>query len=885
MRTNKKAAILMLLVMLTPIVLVACGPTPEPQVVVQTVRETVMVEGQPQVVEKEVTKVVEVEKVVKETVQVEVEKEVPVEVTPEPEAVERKGGWLDMVVYLQEPSDEAAVTRLNVGELDIYAYTIADPELFQTVQGMDNLTYTNAYGSYRELTFNPATVEGDLNPFSSQKIREAMHWLVDRNYIVQEIYGGLARARYTCLNTVFPDYAKLAAVVREMEVKYAPDRAKAEEIINAEMVSMGAEMVDGKWTYNGEPVDIIFLIRNEDKRQEIGDYVANLLEEIGFTVDRRYMTGTESAVLWQGSDPYEGLWHLYTAGWGANYVNRDLGGNFEFFYTPRGYALPLWQAYTPTEALDTCADRLNRSDFASLEERNELMAECLPLSMEDAVRVFLVDESAFITRRVETEATTDLAAGIAGSRMNPYTMRFKDQVGGAMTVAMPSILTQPWNPIGGSNWVYDAAVQRATQDYGMQVDPFTGFRYPQRIERAEVYLQEGLPAGRGGDSEDWLTVEYVPEIVVPDDAWVDWDAVNQVFITAGEKFTQTATALQKTVIYYPPELFDTKWHDGSPVSVGDFVMKVIMFFEPGKPDSIIFDQSAEATLNALLQAFKGVRIVSQDPLVIETYTDNYALESELIDQLSEATWYPSIGNSYPYGTGGWHSIGLGIRPEAAGEMAFTRAKATELEVERTNYIGGPSLDILASHLVSATAESWIPYEATLGQFVTAEEAASRWANYSDWYDKRGHFWIGTGPYYLEGVFPVEGTVIARQNREYIDNADRWSGFTTPKISVVEVDGPGRVDIGAEATYDVYVTFQGEPYPLAEIDFVGYLVFDATGATAFTGQAEAVEDGLFQIAFSADQTSELESGANKMEVVVVSKAVAIPSSTSFEFVTQ
>jgi peptide/nickel transport system substrate-binding protein len=218
-------------------------------------------------------------------------------------------------------------------------------------------------------------------------------------------------------------------------------------------------------------------------------------------------------------------------------------------------------------------------------------------------------------------------------------------------------------------------------------------------------------------------------------------------------------------------------------------------------------------------------------------------------------------------------------------MAFTRAKATELEVERTNYIGGPSLEILASHLISATAENWIPYAATLSQFVTEEEATSRWANYSDWYGKRGHFWIGTGPYYLEGVFPVEGTVIARQNRDYIDNADRWSGFTTPKISVVEVDGPGRVDIGAEASYDVYVTFQDEPYPLAEIDFVSFLVFDATGATAVTGRAEAVEDGLFRITLSADQTSELVSGANKMEVVVVSKAVAIPSSTSFEFVTQ
>jgi peptide/nickel transport system substrate-binding protein len=226
-----------------------------------------------------------------------------------------------------------------------------------------------------------------------------------------------------------------------------------------------------------------------------------------------------------------------------------------------------------------------------------------------------------------------------------------------------------------------------------------------------------------------------------------------------------------------------------------------------------------------------------------------------------------------------------VRVEETQELAFTSAKSTELEVDWMNYIGGPSLQILAGQLISATEEGWIPFEPTLGQFVTEEEAAQRWENYDQWYDRYGHFWIGTGPYYLSGVFPVEGTVIAKQNPAYIDPANRWSGYTTPKISEVEIDGPGRVTIGEEAVYDLYVTFQGEPYPLDELDFVSYLVLDATGAPAISDTAEAVEDGLFQITLSAEQTSELVSGANKIEAVVVSKAVAIPSSVSFEFVTQ
>jgi hypothetical protein len=107
----------------------------------------------------EVTNVVEGKTVVETIVQtVEVEKEVQVEVTPTPSTSEadRKGGWLDMIVFIEEPSDQAAITRLDAGEMDVYAYDIANPDIYQTVQGMDNLAYTFAYGSYRELTMNPA---------------------------------------------------------------------------------------------------------------------------------------------------------------------------------------------------------------------------------------------------------------------------------------------------------------------------------------------------------------------------------------------------------------------------------------------------------------------------------------------------------------------------------------------------------------------------------------------------------------------------------------------------------------------------------------------------------------------------------------------------------
>ena len=50
-----------------------------------------------------------------------------------------------------------------------------------------------------------------------------------------------------------------------------------------------------------------------------------------------------------------------------------------------------------------------------------------------------------------------------------------------------------------------------------------------------------------------------------------------------EKFPEGTTANVKSVVTYPADLFDTvKWHDGSPISVGDFVMTMIQSFDPAK---------------------------------------------------------------------------------------------------------------------------------------------------------------------------------------------------------------------------------------------------------------------------------------------------------------
>ncbi|MCY4117677.1 MAG: ABC transporter substrate-binding protein [Caldilineaceae bacterium] len=785
---------------------------------------------------------------------------------------ERTGAWVDEVIAVEEPTAAAAVTRMDIGELDAYAFSVSDAEVFATVQGMDSLTYSNSFGVYAELTFNPAgpvfSATEKLNPFAVPRIREAMNYLVDRDFISQEIYGGLASPRYMAITNAFPDYARLVDIVRKLELKYAHNPDRAAEIITEEMEALGAEMVDGLWHYEDEPVEVIFLIRTEDERKEIGDYVSTMLEDLGFTVIRDYKTAAEASPIWIGGDPNDGQFHIYTGGWITTAISRDQAGNFDFFYTSRGLSFPLWQAYSPAEEFDAVSERLALRDFTTMDERKELFGDVLELSMQDSVRVWLVNQLGFTAYRSDVAVTTDLAGGLNGARLWPYTLRRVGEEGGSLNVAMPSILTEPWNPVAGTNWIYDTMLIRATNDLGLMPDPFTGLQWPQRVERAEVTIAEGLPVGV---THDWVDLTFADHIHVPDEAWIDWDAVEQRWIPVSEFHPDGLTANVRSVVYYPADLYDLTWHDGSNLSIGDVVYSMILGFDRAKEESAIFDEAEVPQFQRFQTHFKGYRIVQENPLIVEYYSDQYLLDAEL----NVNTFFPGAP---------WSTVTVGALAEAAGELAYSKDKSVSAEVEWTSFIAGPSLEILAAHLDEADASGHIPYEATLGDYISADEAASRWENLGAWYENKGHFWVGLGPFYLEEAFTTEKTVQLLRYDAYPDLSTKWQAFEAPMIAEVELDGPARVASGDEATFDVLIEFGGDAYATANISEVKYLVFDALGELALTGAAEPAQDGLWQITLSAEDTAGLESGANKLEVAVVPLLVSIPTFSSVEFVT-
>ena len=121
MFTQKKLAGLLAIVMIATLILSACTqPTPERIEVPVTV--TVEVPG--------------------ETVIVTVEAP-----TVEAPRVDRQGAWLDTIIVVEEPSADQAVNRMQVGEIDLYAFSVSNPAVAATVAEAPELDSTRSFGS------------------------------------------------------------------------------------------------------------------------------------------------------------------------------------------------------------------------------------------------------------------------------------------------------------------------------------------------------------------------------------------------------------------------------------------------------------------------------------------------------------------------------------------------------------------------------------------------------------------------------------------------------------------------------------------------------------------------------------------------------------------
>ena len=648
------------------------------------------------------------------------------------------------------------------------------------------------------------------------------------------------------------------------------------------MLLMGFEKVNGVWAENGVPHEIIILIRTEDERLQLGDYLADRLELAGFAVDRHYGLNAELQAFWVSSDPNEGLWTVYTAGWIANTIDRSENSNHIFFDTPDGYGLPLWQNYTPPAEYYELTQDFYYGNFTSLEER-VAMAEQLELgstSAEVSYHTFIYVQAGTWAWANNVTTTVGTCSGVMANPFMARVARFVDEdgapvVGGTILVADPGMFVEPWNPVDGSNWLYDAQIYDQCEDRAAYGDPFTGLYFPHWIESAAVEKASDVIMFQ---EADWVTLDIDDNIVPPADALYDWDAEAQRWITIGEAFPDGTTAKTKVTIKFVDDLYENKWHDGSQLSFADFYYKYIMGSARPKEASPYYDASTVAAYNTGLATTRGLVIDSVDPLIITFYDDQGYFDAEEHAFQFANSFCPR----WNYGIAPWHVMAAALRGEQAQKYAFSADKAVVLGVDRVSFIAGPTLELLKEDAQEAATLNFIPWVDVLGAYMDLDEPFERYQNMIAYLEEWGHLWIGLGPYQIEEVDTVAQQIVIRKFPDYRYTNEAFMNFATPKYADISVTGSDIVAAGDAVTFDVNLSYQGEAYPLAEIKSVAWLIVDAAGAVAADGVAELSADGLAVVTLGADVTAGLAEGSTTLEVVAVLTPVAKPSYGSFSF---
>ena len=526
-----------------------------------------------------------------------------------------------------------------------------------------------------------------------------------------------------------------------------------------------------------------------------GEYIADQLELAGFDVNRKLNVASD---FWATLDRVAALgeWSFATFGWGMGAMPRDTSGFYFWYGTDYiGWPQHIDMVNEPAD-YRFVSEKLAYKEFFSDAEREALMEDMVWLYMDHSPQVLIADVANVRPYSADFRCATDKASGFGyGWVETVHVLDGSDlptvpDGSGDMDVLIEQYLLYEdvWNPVAGTSASADLTFLRnMLQERALMHDPDTGLRFPWFIESATVWAQNVLPIVQDSMSEDWLDVNLVPaggpDLTVPGDAWVRWDATAQKWVTLDEKLAEDAefptTAKVRTRVVYDEDIFDTPMHDGSTLSLADFMLSAIFSMDRPQAASAIYDESTASGYATDMIYYRGWEIVDIAPLTIDYYTESWLLDAEL----NVTTMWPAVGDYAQFVP--WHVLAVSMLTEIEGEFVWGPTKAAAADADQQDFVTGGSVTAMKKWLDHAIAEDYIPYYEAMASIypdfdevegtsaLLDAEAAARYANLDDWYTEMGHFYVSTSRMYLDKYFATEGQLVLKRFAGHTEPADRW----------------------------------------------------------------------------------------------------------------
>ena len=854
-----------------------------------------------------------------------------------PSLAEHSGLWPDEIVFFETSGSAEALQALKDGDAHLAAASFAPWDA-----GYAWANSAESYGTSLELWVNPASVgdtarfsDGRLNPFALSAVRDVLPSLLDLASVAREWSsntGSAGSPRRTVLDARFDLCAEaFGACVPDGNASLL-DEERAIETIEAALIDAGCATGE-RYSYSrgwydaSESFGVVGLWVSEFGTQSAPDlcyHVSSQLSKAGIDVDLGDWTDDEAEWPWRWSRPTNGDWGFYVRQTSPDSIDREPFDVLDRFIScsewAAGYAWP--DAFLPFALPSLAADGLSSegptrytfSDWAEYEEL--LVADDAFASSICSWRFPLLDETRTWMWAEDVDVLVDLAAGIAGSYLWGHTVRFVDEdgepdPGGRIDVACPALFDGAWNPIGGTTSTVARMVQRPTEDWFLYPDPHTGLYVSHLVDEAICTVPSGLPME---PTHDYVAVEYEDEIRVPEDAWCAWSVDQGAFVTVGERHPDGLTARTKTVCTFTDDLFDNLWHDGSHVSVADFVMRFILRFEQGDEGSWLYDVSKAWEFRTFLRGFKGARITSTDPLTIEVYDDRVCPdpETQVFERIGELFW-PYYGS----GMAPWHTMFVGFLVfdwDWGPVLAEIPARYYGYDVPaQQNWIAGETLNELFGAVVEMESGACLddshnllemtPWTCGLLGFVDDDEVCERFRNLARFVEEHGHLWIGNGPMLIDQVDDEDGAIYGVRFDAYRHDTSCWLEFGDPVLAEIVLPEMDVIRAGEPWSLDVEIlTMEGVPYPMDEIESVSYCIspieeewslFEVPepDSPLLPEEAELIADGRARIDVSAETTEEILSNEDcdglewRLDIVAILKPVALAARGSMFILTE
>ena len=762
----------------------------------------------------------------------------------------KKGSFIDEIRFIHYLDENVALEDVKAGNLDTYYFRIP-LEVASDIKSNPNVkTYDRISQSF-ELLINPAPSRKDtstINPFEFREVRYAMNYLIDREFISNEIMKGYARPVIDPLGYDSPDYLNVIDTVESFGFRYNP--GLAEKMVAHALVAEGAVKQNGKWTFKGSPIIIKFFIRSDDQqRKSLGDLIASELEKIGFVVQKDYGDLNKANGIIFGSDPQDFQWHIYTSATGSPGFSKYNEGAISSMYAPWSGTMPGGQNPSfwnyQNKSLDEVTQRLVYSNFTSEDERNALLQNATKAGIQESVRVFLVKViEPFVASSTVKGLVNDFGAGITSKYSLVNARSTKDN--SSLDIGVKQIYQSAWNNVAGSTDTYSQYILSAITDAPIFTNPYTGDILPMRYQWTNV-----------------STAGPLDKLKVAPDALL-WNPITQQWKNVGDNGTTAKSKVTYKILY-------SNWHNGIPMDKSDLLYSQYFLFEWGT-DSGQNDRTVDpqylSSASVGIPYEKGIKFLANDE--IEYFSDFWHYDKNQIAGFAASSW-----PAQP-----WEITAATERLVTGGKLAYSKGEATAKNIDWLSLIIPQHANLIKTELQKMKDESFVP--PALKGIVTVDEAKKRYDASIKWITNHNHAVISNGPFYLDSYNPSGRiiTIKAFRDQSYPFEQGHWSYFENPKLADIgKVDAPQFIKRGQPTKIQISIKVNGQPTNDA---LVNYFVSDRDGQLVVHGQVPPTNNtgnnpsGTYEINIQGNETSKLSVGPNTLKIFATSKEAYRPA---------